>query len=108
MRLLLPLALLLCSCASTAELAAKRPFSVVHSAKNRDTIAECLLNRVTTDDLLPKKEVGAGFTTVSFDGRGLAARPSIYQFLIRDEGSGSVVEVRRFAHASLAAAETCF
>jgi hypothetical protein len=97
------------SCTTTTErLAAKEPFEVVHSKKARDIVADCLLNRVTSDEIVPSREVGPNATTLEFNGRGLARKPGIYNFVIRDEGSGSAIEVRRFASSSLAAAETCF
>lgn len=99
----------LSACASTAEMASEAPAKVYHSRQGRDAVAECLLNRVSSDELTPKKQVDGAETTVGFTGRGgLAAKPGIYLFTIRDEGSGSVTEARRFAHASLANAETCF
>lgn len=108
-RSLAALALATSACATTTtHLAAREPFEVVHSQKPRDAVAECLLNRVTSDELLPKRAVEGGTTTVSFNSHGMVMQPAIYQFVIRDEGSGSLIEVRRFAHSPLVAAETCF
>ena len=81
---------------------------VYHSAKPRAAIAECLLNRVGSDDMTPHRTDAEGTTTLGFTGRGLAMKPAIYQFSIRDDGAGSVIEARRFAKANLANAETCF
>lgn len=96
-------------CTTTTEhLAAKEPFEVVHSAKSRETVADCLLNRVTSEELLPGRQVEGATTTLNFNGRGIARKPAIYRFVIRDDGGGSVIEVRRYAKSTLAAAETCF
>jgi hypothetical protein len=84
------------------------PFETVHSQKPRAAVADCLLDRVSSDELIPNRQVGASETTVAFNGRGLARKPAIYLFVIRDEASGSTVEVRRYAKATLTAAETCF
>lgn len=103
------LALVASACTTTtAHLAAKAPFEVVHSQKPREVVADCLLNRVTSDEIIPDRQVGPTETQLAFNGRGLARQPAIYQFVIRDEGSGSVIDVRRYAHSNLAAAETCF
>jgi hypothetical protein len=101
--------LALSACSTTTEkLAAKAPFEVAHSQKSRETVADCLLNRVTSEDVLPSRHEENAVTTLSFNGRGMARKPAIYHFVIRDEGTGSAIEVRRYADSSLAAAETCF
>lgn len=103
------ISLLLSGCTTTSDkLAVKQPFEVVHSQQPRSAVVDCLLNRLTSDDLLPTRQVGATATTVAFNGHGLAANPAIYNFVIRDAPMGSVIEVRRFAKSNLAAAETCF
>lgn len=103
------LALLLAGCTTTtAHLAAKEPFEVVHSHQARTVVADCLLNRITSDDLMPTREIGTGITILTFNGRGLARQPAIYNFVIRDEPTGSLIEVRRYAGSSVAVAETCF
>lgn len=99
---------LLSSCASTTEMAAAPPFATVHSAKARGAVAECLLNRLSSDELLPRKDARGATTTVSFASRGWAKQPAVYVFTIRDEDAGSSIEVHRLAHANLATAETCF
>lgn len=106
---LVALVLAVSACTTTTEhLAASAPFKTVHSQKSRDAVTDCLLNRVMSDDLLMKRDVGPSETTVAFNSRGMVRQPAIYLFVIRDEGTGSATEVRRYARASLAAADTCF
>jgi hypothetical protein len=93
---------------TTAHLAESAPFEVVHSQKPRVAVADCLLDRVTSDEVIPSRQVRPAETTLAFNGRGLARKPAVYLFVIRDAGAGSTIEVRRFTGASLAAAESCF
>lgn len=105
-------ALTLCGCASTAELANHPPKRIYHSDKARDAVAECLLNRLAdTADLRPEKQVSPSVTIVAFTGRGGILKPGIYHFTIRDEGPGSIIEVRTITggvQMGMPTAETCF
>jgi hypothetical protein len=103
------LALLLAGCTTTTDhLTSSPPFKVVHSQQARAAVADCLLNRLSSQEVVPTRESDGSSTTLSFNGLGLARRPAIYVFVIRDEQSGSLIDVHRFAGATLAAAETCF
>lgn len=103
------IAFALTGCTTTSDkLAVKQPFQVVHSQQPRSAVVDCLMNRLTSDDLLPTRQVGATATTVAFNGHGWAANPAIYNFVIRDAPTGSVIEVRRYAKSNLSVAETCF
>lgn len=102
-------ALLLAGCTTTtAQMIAAPPFNVVQSERSRDAVTNCLLDRITSNDLIPTRTAADGATTLSFNGRGWARKPAIYVFMVRDNGAGSTVEVRRYPGSSLAAAETCF
>ena len=103
-------ALALFGCATSEEMAEKPPLMTFPSAKPRDAIAECLLNRVTAPEYRPSKTADGGVTVVSFASADALVKPAptVYLFTIRDSGAGSSTEVRRLGHASLAAAETCF
>lgn len=109
MRPLIPIVLLLSACTTTIErMANDPPARVYHSANTRNAIAECLLNRVGSDELTPRKTETEHTTTLGFTGPGLAMKPAMFLFMIRDDGAGSVVEVRRQAGMNVANAETCF
>lgn len=100
---------LLSACAGTMEnMAAKPADGVYKSARGRTAVADCLLDRVSSDELVPQRQVSDHQTTIGFASRGIAMQPAIYLFVIRDNGAGSTIEARRFAKASLANAETCF
>jgi hypothetical protein len=98
----------LAGCATTADMAAKPASAVYHSHNARAAVADCLLNRVSDTDMWPERKVGPDVTTIGFTARDSATHTGIYLFTIRDEGTGSVTEARRFAHAPLSYAETCF
>lgn len=104
------LTILLCSCAGTADMAARAPDRVYHSTKSRDVVAECLLDRVSESGLEPERTIGEGVTTIAFTSADALIRPkpAIYMFTIRDERTGSVIEMRRLGKAQLTIAETCF
>jgi hypothetical protein len=109
MRGLIASALLLSACTTTIEgMANQPPASVYHSAKAREAIIDCLLNRVGSDELRPQRTEAEHATTLGFTGPGIARKPAMYLFTIRDEEKGAAVEVRRQAGMSLANAETCF
>lgn len=101
--------LLLAGCTTTTQhLASSAPFEVVHSRLSRTAVADCLLNRLSSDEVIPTRDVAPSATTLSFNGLGMARHPAIYVFVIRDEQGGSSIEVHRYAKSTLAAAETCF
>ena len=104
------LALLLSGCSTTtARMAASPPFKVVHSRQDRAKIADCLLNRVTSEDVIATRTEAQSSTTLAFNGSmGMVRKPALYHFVIRDEPTGSEIEVRRYAGSNLSAAETCF
>lgn len=107
--LVIAIALAISGCTTTtSHLAASPPLKTVHSAKSREAVTDCLLNRVASDDVLPSRQVGPSETTLAFNGRGMVRQPALYLFVIHDEGTGSAIDVRRYANSSLAAAETCF
>jgi hypothetical protein len=93
---------------TTAQLSSRPPSEVVHSKQPRTVIADCLLDRIASDELIPARHVDPSFTTINFNSRGMVRQPAVYSFVVHDEPSGSMIEVRRFAGASLASAETCF
>jgi hypothetical protein len=96
--------------AGTAEMSARAPDRIYHSANSRSAVAECLLNRVSESGLAPERTVGDGVTTVAFTSADALVRPkpAVYVFTIRDTATGSVIEMRRLGKAQLATAETCF
>lgn len=109
MRLLLPALLMLSACTTTMEGMADAPVDrLYHSAKARSVVAECLLNRVSSDELTPHRDIAEHVTTIGFTGHGMARKPAIYRFTISDDGAGSRIEVRRYSGMNLATAETCF
>lgn len=91
-----------------SHMAAEPPGRVYQSAKSRDVIADCLLDRVASPDLAPQRDDVGHVTNLGFTGPGMARKPAMYRFTIEDAGSGSMIEVRRYPGMSLAAVETCF
>lgn len=84
-------ALALGSCATTDQFMRREPAAAYHSAKSRDAVAECLLNRLSSIEyVFQRRDLGAE-TRVSLTG----SLGPVLVFSIRDEGSGSVTEMRR-------------
>ena len=97
------------SACSTTDLAQTTPDKIYRSARSREVVAECLLDRMTTGDNRMNKETVDGITTVSMTS-GIA-RVAVFLFTIRDDGNGgSITELRRFNKIALGQhnAETCF
>lgn len=103
-------AMMLAGCVSSVQMVQQAPFSVVHSDKSRSAVADCLLDRVSSDGLRPERTEDAGVTTIGFTSADalIRPRPAIYLFTVRDADTGSTIEVRRLGKAPLATAETCF
>lgn len=104
-------ALLLAGCATTSQMAQRPADRTYSSSRPRAAIAECLLDRVTSADLIPERTVGAGITTIGFSSGGALRHPGIFLFTIRDAGNGSTIEARMLHGLlgySLTTAETCF
>lgn len=102
-------ALALGGCATTAEqMTAKPPVATYHSDRAREAVSNCLLDRVSDAELRPQVSKTHDMTMISFASRGLGKGPILYLFIVTDDTGGSKTEVRRFAHASLSNAETCF
>src|SRR5687767_13579053 len=87
-------ALIFASCATPAEMAARPADRLYQSAKARDVIVECLLNRMSAHDIIPQRQVGEASTLVTFVAHGglTRPRPILYQFTVTDRGSGSHIE----------------
>jgi hypothetical protein len=93
----LPCALTLASCATTDQFMRREPAAVYHSAKSRDAVAECLMNRLSSLEIAFHREEFGPETRVSMTG---SLGPGLV-YSIRDEGSGSVTEMRRATAATL-------
>lgn len=101
------LAIALAGC-SINDLAASSVASTYPSAKRKDEVAECLMDRLASIGRLERRTVG---DTVQVTVTSGAARVGIYAFTIRDQGTGSLTELRKLKALSspgLHNAETCF
>jgi hypothetical protein len=99
-------ALTLASCATPAQFMRREPAAIYHSAKSRDAVAECLMNRLSNIEIAFQRQDYGTETRVGMYG---SLGPGLV-YSIRDEGSGSVTEMRRATPMTLGqkTARTCF
>lgn len=82
----------LSGCATTSSIQNKAPSETYVSQRSREVVSDCLLNRFITDTLGGKIDRGTDANVVTiYNPMGGA----MLSFTIRDNGSGSVTEMRR-------------
>lgn len=99
-----------CGCSTTAT-ALKSPIAVQASERSRTEVADCLLNRLASDDMKAQVDRGTSETVITFRHAldFLGGQP-LWVFTVKDNGTGSVTEMRRSASTvgGRQNAETCF
>lgn len=92
---------------STTAMMTKSPDASYPSQRSREVVSGCLLDRLLGELRPGRIERGADASVVKFTS--LAGNPTLI-FTVRDQGSGSVTEMRRLTRMSAGrrAAETCF
>lgn len=95
----------LAACATSASMETKTPVATYTSAKAREVVTECLLDRLTTDNRTGTVQRHADHNVITFGGMlGV-----VLSFTVRDADDGSTVEMRRLSGVTpgRTAAETC-
>jgi hypothetical protein len=97
--------LALTSC-TTTQMDSKPPIATYNSARTRDAVTECLLNRLNTDNRIGKVVKGPAENVITFGG----PLGAVLGFTVRDNGSGSYIEMRRLSSITPGKtnAESCF
>ncbi|MBO9379822.1 hypothetical protein GG804_23920 [Sphingomonas histidinilytica] len=97
----------LAGCASRSDILSRDAARVYTSDRGREVITDCLQNRLTSEVITSRVERRADENIVSF---GSTMGGAILVFIVRDQGAGSVIEMRRRFSITPGRlnAETCF
>lgn len=105
MPLLVVISLGLVNC-TTSQMQAKEPVASYTSARSREMVTECLLDRLSTDNRTGKVMREQTENVITFGG----PLGAVLGFTIRDSGTGSYIEMRRLSSVTPGRtnAQSCF